>query len=386
MERRQANDGQWYTYEGFSEHYGHAVQRQWDAAQKEAKLERSNVKPLAEEATRSRQGIQVVPVSESSVVQPHAEVSRTASAWTGADHNASQGHAKSDGTTAETTGLHGMGLGYMACQDWGTWRANAQHGHVETVSEISVVEPHAEESRGRSQEAKQCWASQLAPVSESSGVQPHAEVVGIASSSTNLRPAGDDGPPLAALPNGTTADTARTPTLPVLTITQLPNIKQKAGFGGKEANRMQRSLREQLLPKGIYEYDLTQDDWDWRQVLKALPPNVQNSVVGAGITKFRFRLLQDVMDHNYRGKIDSGERHVFHVDRVDGSAVHLHFHKNGKMDAPKVFKDVSGAVPPAAGTWEPESTTTLIGRNEAQLAFLNLLDDGAATGAVDVTD
>ena len=68
MERRQANDGRWYTYEEFSEHYGHAVQRQWDAAQKEAKLEHSNVKPLAEEATRSRQGTQVVPVSESSVV------------------------------------------------------------------------------------------------------------------------------------------------------------------------------------------------------------------------------------------------------------------------------------------------------------------------------
>ena len=31
-------------------------------------------------------------------------------------------------------------------------------------------------------------------------------------------------------------------------------------------------------------------------------------------------------------------------------------------------------------------TTTLIGRTEAQLAFLNLLGDGAATGAVDVTD
>ena len=84
--------------------------------------------------------------------------------------------------------------------------------------------------------------------------------------------------------------------------------------------------------------------------------------------------------------IDSGERHVFHVDRVDGSAVHLHFHKNGNMDVPKPFPNVSGAVPPAAGTWEPESTTTLIGRNEAHIAFLNLLDDGAATGAVDVTD
>ena len=72
--------------------------------------------------------------------------------------------------------------------------------------EHSNVTPLAEESQ-----------RSLAPVSESSVVQPHAEVVGIASSfaadrpdptSTNLPPAGDDGPPLAALPNGTTEDAA----------------------------------------------------------------------------------------------------------------------------------------------------------------------------------
>jgi len=357
MEQRQAPDGQWYTYKEFSDYYGHAGPRKWDDAQllfddagntgrqHEAGLEHSNVTPLAEESQRS---------------------------W-------------------DTYGDDSQRP---------TWHGTAQHGeHTGRQREAGLergnVTPLAEESRGRSQEAKQCWASQLAPVSESSVVQPHAEVVGIASSSTNLPPAGDDGPPLAALPNGTTADTARTPTLPdltleqvpVLTITQLNNTRRKTGFGGKEANRKQRSLREQLLPQRRYEYDLTEDDWDWRQVLKALPPNVQESVVGAGITKFRFRLLQDVMDHNYR-KIDSGERHVFHVDRVDGSAVHLHFHKNGKMDAPEVFKNeaVSGAVPPAAGTGEPESTVKLIGKNEAHMAFLNLLGDGAATGSVDVTD
>ena len=72
--QRQANDGQWYTFEEFNAHYGRTGKRQWDAAQKEAKLEHSNVKPLAEKAPRSQQGTQVVPVSESSVVQPHAEV------------------------------------------------------------------------------------------------------------------------------------------------------------------------------------------------------------------------------------------------------------------------------------------------------------------------
>ena len=54
MERREANDGQRYTYEEFCGHYGHAGPRRWDAAKKEARPEHSDVKPLAEDPPRNR--------------------------------------------------------------------------------------------------------------------------------------------------------------------------------------------------------------------------------------------------------------------------------------------------------------------------------------------
>ena len=51
--------------------------------------------------------------------------------------------------------------------------------------------------------------------------------------------------------------------------------------------------------------------------------NMQRILAGEGIAKFRFRLLKGVQDPNYVSK-DSGERHVFEILRVDGSAYHLH--------------------------------------------------------------
>ena len=70
-------------------------------------------------------------------------------------------------------------------------------------------------------------------------------------------------------------------------------------------------------------------DFDWNAVLKSLPSG--EAIIGPGVTAFNCRLLPDVLDHNYK-KIDSGERHVFEVVRVDGSSILLHFHKHGKCD------------------------------------------------------
>jgi hypothetical protein len=96
----------------------------------------------------------------------------------------------------------------------------------------------------------------------------------------------------------------------VFTLAHLNQTTRIPSFGGKEACLKQRSLRQQLLLEGIYEKDLAHGDWNWKQILKALPPDVQGGIVGAGIVGFRFRLLQNEMDHNYRS-IDSGERNVF---------------------------------------------------------------------------
>ena len=64
-----------------------------------------------------------------------------------------------------------------------------------------------------------------------------------------------------------------------------------------------------------------------------MPEANSRTLVGTGVVKFSFRLLQNVRDHNYI-KIDSGERHVFEIASADGERWQLHFHKNGSMDKP----------------------------------------------------
>ena len=107
--------------------------------------------------------------------------------------------------------------------------------------------------------------------------------------------------------------------------------------GGKAANKEQRLLREYCKDSlGVFrqwEIDLSDSTYDWKHLLKAMPHTKSQPLVGAGVVKFSFRLLQNVLDHNYV-KIDSGERHIFEILCADGERWQLHFHKNGNMDNP----------------------------------------------------
>ena len=177
-------------------------------------------------------------------------------------------------------------------------------------------------------------------------------------------------------------------------------------FGGKAACLKQRELRTRLLATADKrEEDLTFSDFNWKAVLKSLPTGAE--IVGTGVCRFTFRLLSDVCDHNYI-KVDSGERHVFEVTRADGSSVHLHFHKNGKLDEPKTFR----RVPVEIGAAEPDHVKArftiatpvtlndivhsetpgenlLLGRNEATMALESLLQGtgrGRLFHAVNFTD
>jgi hypothetical protein len=83
----------------------------------------------------------------------------------------------------------------------------------------------------------------------------------------------------------------------------------------------------------------------------------------------------------------------------------LHFHKHGRMDPPKLIEGSprSVATPPAASSVSQNSSSlkfieipvvrvppaagaTPLGKNEAQIAFLNLLGDRKTIGAWDVTN
>ena len=91
---------------------------------------------------------------------------------------------------------------------------------------------------------------------------------------------------------------------------QLRNMATPHSLGGKAACAKQRELRKRLLAAGELEIDLTCSDFNWKAMLKSLPTGA--STVGPGVCKFTFRLLSDVVDHNYI-KLDSGHRHVFEV-------------------------------------------------------------------------
>jgi len=135
----------------------------------------------------------------------------------------------------------------------------------------------------------------------------------------------------AAQPVGTTV---------LLSWEDLEAMTHTPGWGGVRAHSEQRRFRKCCMNEKKWELDLSDTTayptYDWKQLLKGLPKARSDLLVGQGIVKFTFRLLQNARDHNYvgRDKEDTGERHIFLITCADGVRWHLHFHKDGKMDPP----------------------------------------------------
>jgi hypothetical protein len=212
---------------------------------------------------------------------------------------------------------------------------------------------------------------------------------------------------------------AAQPVEAVLTRAQLEGMKAEPGFGGKLGCRWQRELRRACLASlggnGKWAVDLTHSrEMRWQALLRAQPEEMRARLVGPGVRQFTFRILQNVRDANYMNMAsDSGERHVFELTRVDGSSYHLHFHKGGRLDAPKLFwpeelqptaaAGAGAAQQPAAnadGAAQPVVPVTqqalrmlaagdTIGRKEGGMALTQILAQAhgpQSAGAVDITD
>jgi len=180
----------------------------------------------------------------------------------------------------------------------------------------------------------------------------------------------------------------------VCTFQEMQQMRPVNGIGGKAACTKQRDLRQVCLQNRVFEIDVTETWPEWRAVLRALPRNMQQLIIGNGIARVKFRLLEGVRDPNYAKK-DSGERHVFEILRVDTSAVHLHYHKNGSLDDPVLVDPIampqnanSGASQPTAPFIALSPSQPNIGRREAVLALTRLLNAcwNTGPGAVDITD
>ena len=180
----------------------------------------------------------------------------------------------------------------------------------------------------------------------------------------------------------------------VCTFQEMQQMRPVNGIGGKAACTKQRDLRQVCLQNRLFEIDVTETWPEWRAVLRALPRNMQQLIIGNGIARVKFRLLEGVRDPNYAKK-DSGERHVFEILRVDTSAVHLHYHKHGSLDDPVLVDPIampqnanSGASQPTAPFIALSPSQPNIGRREAVLALTRLLNAcwNTGPGAVDITD
>ena len=169
-------------------------------------------------------------------------------------------------------------------------------------------------------------------------------------------------------------------------------MTSRKGCGGKTANVEQKRLRAYCFANGVWEVDLTDSPFDWRQLLKGMSEANSKRLVGTGVVKFSFRLLQNVLDHNYI-KIDSGERHVFEIVSADGERWQLHFHKNGNMDPPVLIpppsptptavlhsQPMNNAAREEGPTWHLHDITdnfpqdnSPVGRNEISMALATIL-------------
>ena len=241
-------------------------------------------------------------------------------------------------------------------------------------------------------------ASQLAVNAPSDGQpQPHENAA--AASSSNSRGMPHPPCPTRATPAAETTIAQGLPLPSVCTIQEMEAMKKVQGIGGKTACAKQRELRAECMENGTMEIDLTETWPQWKATLRALPLEMRRQIIGAGIAKFKFRLLAGVRDGNY-AKIDSGERHVFEILRVDTSAVQLHYHKNGSMDDPEPVDPIvrpqnanSGASQPTAPFIAPSPETPsgsqpVIGRRQAVMALNAVLNAcwQDRPGAVDITD
>ena len=111
----------------------------------------------------------------------------------------------------------------------------------------------------------------------------------------------------------------------IFTAADMQQVTHKVS--GIKAWEEQRRLRPLALASHT-PYDpvsLENTYFNWRAVLKR-QPLISTEVIGRGITAFKFRLLPSAWGQNF-ATINSGERHVFQVGRVDGSSALLHVHR-----------------------------------------------------------
>jgi hypothetical protein len=427
--RRIAADGQAYTWEQFVEQYGTDAQRCWDEAYAGSMLRQSAFAgrggaPQPAESTADVRRIAADGQAYTWEQFVEAYGTDAQRCWNDAHDQFLQQHlvrTALDGNSytftqyAEQYGADARRFWDDASQLAVNANAEPEWNRVKPTPAIDEEDAAANQMPSIPEERRaNQWtgcsryddsdASQLAVNAPSDGQpQPHENAA--AASSSNSRGMPHTPCPTRACPGAETTTAQCLPLPSVCTFQQMEAMQKVKGIGGKTACAKQRELRKVCMDTGVFEIDVTETWPEWKAVLRALPPNMQRLIIGDGIAMVKFRLLQGIRDPNY-AKIDSGERHVFEMVRVDTSAVQLHYHKNGTMDDPvqnaptcEQWRVVmpqnasSGASHPTApfiapSPETPSASQPVIGRREAVLALTAVLNAcwQHKQGAVDITD
>ena len=118
-------------------------------------------------------------------------------------------------------------------------------------------------------------------------------------------------------------------------------------MGGRAACQWQRTLRTECIAKEVSFRDVTNDPlYDWKQLLRSARPGFASRIIGQGIVRVVFRIIETQVDSNYT-KEDGHGRHFFEFLRADGSAMRLHYHMRGPPDETKCVGPPRDAAQPA---------------------------------------
>ena len=125
-------------------------------------------------------------------------------------------------------------------------------------------------------------------------------------------------------------------------------------MGGKAACIWQRQLRDECIATEVSDKDVTHDRrYNWQQLLRSAAPGFAHRIIGQGIVRVLFRILQTERDSNY-SNTDGHGKHVFEFLRTDGSIMRLHYHKNGFATYPRRMtftEPLLSAAPVASRSW-----------------------------------
>ena len=97
----------------------------------------------------------------------------------------------------------------------------------------------------------------------------------------------------------------------VLKVADLERLPRLGGSGGKTACQWQRDLRRECITTAVSDKDVTDDPlYNWKGVLRAASEGLAESIIGPGIVRVSFRIIESDRDHNY-SNIDGHGKHVF---------------------------------------------------------------------------